>query len=269
MKLQGTLALVTGASSGIGASTARELGARGARVALVARNAERLASVAREIERGGGWARSFVADLADPARVRDVAARVTAELGPVELLVNNAGAGRWHSVLETSAEQAEQLLRVPYLAAFNLTRELLPAMLARKRGRIVNVTSPAMRLAWPGAAGYVAARRAMEAFDACLGVELAQSGVRCTLVVLGAVESPYWEHNPGSRERLLSLPGIGMLSCGEAAASIVAAVDRDRRRVVTPRVFRFLFMLEAACPTLVERITASRARAAQSPDSRS
>jgi short-subunit dehydrogenase len=256
MNLEGKLAVVTGASSGIGASTAYALAERGARVALVARNEERLEQVAQRIRAPGGEASVFVADLGDPAAIRELARRVLEGQGVPDLLVNNAGAGRWLSVLETSAADAAEMLAVPYLGAFNLTREFLPAMLERRSGRIVNVTSVATRLAWPGATAYIAARRAMEGFDAGLGAELLGTGLSSLLVVLGTVDSPYWEHNPGSRERLPPPRGIRALTPEEAAAVIVSAIERDQRRLVKPAAFQLLFLWGALFPGAMDRMLA-------------
>lgn len=272
MILAGKLCVVTGASSGIGEATARVLAARGAHAILVARNESRLTAVADEIRAAGGRADTAVADLGSAAVVANLARDLLGKFGPPDLLVNNAGAGRWLSVIETSADDAAQMLTVPYLAAFNLTRELLPAMLARGSGRIVNVTSVAARLAWPGATAYIAARRAMEGFHAGLSAELRGTGVGATLAMLGTVESPYWEHNPGSRERLpAGGRGIRTLTTGQAAQAIVSAVERDRPIVVKPAVFKLLLILAALWPGSMERRLAppaTRAHAAGSVDAR-
>ena len=94
------------------------------------------------------------------------------------------------------------MIEVPYLAAFNLTRAFLPYMLARHSGAIACVTSPASYLVWPNANAYIAARHALKGFTEALRSEVRGTGITVTLVVLGTVETPYWEHNPGSRENL-------------------------------------------------------------------
>ena len=196
------IALITGASSGIGEATAKRYAASGAHVALLARNAERLEAVAAAIRRDGGSATPFIADLADAAAVAEVSARIARDLGTPDILINNAGAGRWLPLIETSAAEASAMIAVPYLAAFNLTRAFLPGMLERRSGAIAFVTSPAAFLAWPNASGYIAARRAVAGLADALRAEVKGSGVTVTLIVLGTVDSPYWEHNPGSREHL-------------------------------------------------------------------
>ena len=251
MEIKGKLALVTGASSGIGEAAARALAAKGAQVLLVARSADRLAAVAREIEAQGGKARAFAADLANPDDVARMGEAVRIEAGVPDILVSNAGAGRWLPIVETSPEEARQMIELPYLAAFYVTRFFLAEMLTRKSGHIVNVTSPASYLAWPNAAAYIAARQALKGFSEALHLEAAANGVFVSLVVLGEVESSYWEHNPGSREHVPK--GPAPLSTVDAAESIVEAIERRKKYVIRPALLRLLFALEAFAPGMAFR----------------
>ncbi len=249
------LVLVTGASSGIGEATAKLYAAHGARVLLLARNAERLEGAVAAIKRDGGEARTFPIDLADASAVAELAARVERDFGTPDILINNAGAGRWLPFLDTTAEEALAMIEVPYLAAFNLTRALLPGMLARRSGAIACITSPASYLAWPSASAYTAARRALAGFAEVLRSELAGTGVTVTLVVLGLVESAYWQHNPGSRQHLPPVnPKLAPPMSPEAAAeAIVAGVEARKQTVVKPAILRALFLLNALAPSLVAR----------------
>ena len=119
-------------------------------------------------------------------------------------------------------------------------------MLGRHRGHIVNVTSVASRIAWPGAAAYTAARWAMEGLTAALRADVYGTGVGVTLAMFGTVDSPYWEHNPGSRERLPA-PAARQraLTVGEAAAAIVQGIEKEKRFVLRPAAFRLLFLMNA------------------------
>jgi short-subunit dehydrogenase len=248
-KLDGALAVVTGASSGIGEATARVLAARGSQVVLLARNLDRLQSIVDDVRRQGQKADAFAVDMADAAAIARVAQQLSEMHGSPDILVNNAGAGRWLPILETSAEEAFQMMAVPYLAAFNITRDLLPGMLARRSGHIVNVTSVAARLSWPGAVAYSAARAAMEGFTNALRADLHDTGIGVTLAMFGTVESSYWAHNPGSRERIpRAAGGIRVLSPEQAAALIASAIERGSRTVVAPGMFRLLFLLNRLFP---------------------
>jgi uncharacterized protein len=263
------LVLVTGASSGIGAALARRYGAGGARVLLLARNAERLEAAAEAIRREGGTASPYPIDLSDADAIGALGARIMREEGVPDILINNAGAGRWLPVIETPPADALAMIEVPYLAAFNLTRVLLPGMVLRGSGVVACVTSPASYLVWPNAAAYIAARRALAGFAEALRTEAFGTGVSVTLVVLGTVDSPYWEHNPGSRAHLPQSNSLLLrtLSPDEAAQTIAIAIAARRRIVVRPWSFRLLFLLNAPMPNLVaaqlRRASRKAARRAQ------
>ena len=249
------IVLVTGASSGIGEATAKRYGSTGARVLLLARNVERLDAVASAINRAGGSAVSYPIDLSDPKAIEEVSNRVTREQGTPRVIINNAGAGRWMSVLETAPAEAVRMMEVPYFAAFNLTRAFLPQMLVRGSGAICCVTSPASYVAWPNASAYIAARQALAGFTAGLRSELKGSGISVTLVVLGLVDSPYWEHNPGSKRHLPIVDSrfAPTLSCEEAAEAIYRGVEERRSTMVRPTMLRGLILLNALMPRLVTR----------------
>ncbi|MPZ37310.1 MAG: SDR family NAD(P)-dependent oxidoreductase [Rhizobiales bacterium] len=255
MNISGCTAIITGASSGIGAATARALAAKGARVVLIARDQQRLEAVASAIQQSNGQVQIYPADLSDAAAVAAVASTILDGVGAPNILINNAGAGRWLSVLETSAKDVEEMMAVPYFAAFNLTRELLPAMKRRGSGCIVNVTSVASRLTWPGATAYIAARRAMDGFDQGLRLELAGSGIRVMLAMFGSIETAYWANNPGSRERLPRITSLTpTLTEEQVAAAIVSGIEANRRLVLKPSIFRFVLGLNALFPRTTERL---------------
>jgi short-subunit dehydrogenase len=237
MRLAGSRVLVSGASSGIGAAIAREMAARGASVILVARRREALEELKREIAAAGGQARVEPADLSAVEDVEALAARVLADGGPPDVLVNNAGAGRWLAVDETPAGEAAQMMALPYLAAFELTRTLAPAMIAAGRGRVVCMTSLAGWTHIPGATGYAVARWAMRAFAGQLREDLRGTGVGVTLMAPSEVDSPYFDNNPGSRERIpRAVILLGGVTTPEAVARATAdAVEHNRDEVIVPR----------------------------------
>jgi short-subunit dehydrogenase len=253
--LAAKLVLITGASSGIGEATARRYGASGAHVLLLARNAERLDKAAEAVRRAGGTATPYKIDLADANAIAETASRIKREAGTPDILINNAGAGRWLPLIETSAEEARIMMAVPYFAAFDLTQAFVPDMIARGSGGVVFITSPASYLAWPKASAYIAARRAVAGFAEALQSELKGKGVFVTLVILGTVESPYWEHNPGSRENMPKINPrlVPTLTPDEAAAAIVEGAETRKPFVVKPGVYRALFALNALFPRLVAR----------------
>ena len=247
-------ALVTGASSGIGAATARVLAERGASLLLVARNIDRLHAVAAEVRATGGQAEVYPANLADEHEVSRVARLVVDQYGAPDIVVNNAGAGRWLPVVDTSAEELAAMMAVPFLAAFNLTRELLPGMRRRGTGHIVNVTSIGAFLVWPSAAGYISARWAMRGFHESLRAEVYGSGIGVSLVAFAQVSSEFWEHNPGSWERLpAAARQLRTLTPNEAAVAIAHAIEEEKRLVLRPRMIHVLRVLNAVFPRGTER----------------
>jgi short-subunit dehydrogenase len=228
--------LVTGASSGIGAAIARELAGRGAAVTLVARGADALEGLAAEIAGAGGTARMEPADLSSVEAIDALAERVLAAGGAPDVLINNAGAGRWRAVDETEPGEAAQMIALPYLAAFELTRALLPSMLERGSGLIVNMTSLAGYTHIPGATGYAVARWAMRAYASQLREDLRGTGIGVTLIAPAEVDSPYFDNNPGSRERIPRIAALMGSASPETVAQYVArAIERDRNEMIVPR----------------------------------
>jgi len=251
MNPRGKTALVTGASSGIGAATARALADAGARVLLVARNAGELDRVASSI--GSGAARTYPADLSSASTVAQLAQRIEAELGTPDIIVNVAGAGQWKFVDETTPEEAVQMMAVPYFAAFFVTHAFLPGMLRRNSGHIVNISSVASRFVWPGATAYTAARWAVRGFTEALRADLAGTRVRVTLFECGVVRSPYWDHNPGSHERVPKMGRLVPDLTPEAAArAIVRGIEREQKLVVVPFMMKLVYWQHALFPGVVQ-----------------
>ncbi len=261
MDLNGKTMLITGASSGIGAATARAAAREGARVILLARTQAKLEQVAGEIRKDGGdggRVAVFPVDLTDAQAVAEVAAQVTAELGTPDVIFNNAGTGRWLFAEETSPQDAVAMMAAPYFAAFFVTRAFLPAMLERDSGTIIAMTSVAAWMAWPGATAYTAGRWAMRGFAEALRADLANTHIRTMLVTFAKVQSSYFENNPGSEERV---PGVQsmlpVLTPGQAAAAIVQGIKRDQREVAAPLMLRATLIMNALFPSVTRRLMAS------------
>ena len=192
--------LITGASSGIGAATAKEAARQGAEVILVARTQPKLEAVADEIRSMGSVAHVYPADVSDADVVRNLATQVQSVHGTPDILFNNAGAGRWLFTEETEMEDAAEMMAAPYLAAFYITRAFLPGMLKRDSGYIVNMSSIAGFMPWPGATAYAAARWAMRGFTESLRADLHGTKLRTMLTAFAKVESDFWQNNPGSED---------------------------------------------------------------------
>jgi NADP-dependent 3-hydroxy acid dehydrogenase YdfG len=243
------IAVVTGASSGIGAATARALAREGWQVVLVARRAERLETLAAEIAAAGGEARAEVLDAADGPAVMAMAERVRAEWGTPSLVVNSAGAGKWRFLEETQVEEIVEMMGAPYLAAANVSRAFIEDMMAREAGLFIHVGSPASVMPWPGATAYTASRWALRGLHEALCQDLRGTGVRSSLVYFGEVSSEYFEANPGSQEHIPTLAAPIPLSTPERCAEVLLQVVRRPRRVVFhPFALRPMAWLAAISP---------------------
>jgi NADP-dependent 3-hydroxy acid dehydrogenase YdfG len=243
------IAVVTGASSGIGAATARLLASDGWRVVLVARRAERLDELATEIAAAGGVARSEALDAADGPAVMAMADRVRAEWGSASLIVNSAGAGVWRFLEETSVEDIVEMIGAPYLAAANSSRAFIEDMLERGGGLFIHVGSPASVQPWPGATAYTASRWALRGLHEALSQDLRGTGVRSSMVYFGEVSSDYFEANPGSRQYSPKLGAPIPVSTPEQCAEVLLkVVYRPRRVVFYPFTLRLMVWLAAITP---------------------
>lgn len=208
--LAGRLALVTGASRGIGAATATVLAEAGATVVRVARTLEAGAT---------GAFRDYACDLADPAAVATLAERVLAEVGVPDVLVNNAGTFAVAPFEATAPAELERQLAVNLVAPFAVARGFLPAMRARGQGLLVTVGSVADHVAFPENTAYAAAKFGLRGLHETLAAEYAGSGVRCTLVSPGPTDTAAWDAvDPDNRPGFL--PRRAMLRPADVAEAI-------------------------------------------------
>ncbi len=253
------LALITGASSGIGAEASRELAGLGFRVVLVARNEAKLAEVAASI---GAMASFETCDAASGQEVLAMADRVRKNHGIPDVVINCAGAGQWKRIEDTPPAEAVEMIGAPYLAAFNITYAFMRDMLGRRSGKLIHINSPACYMAWPSAVGYTAARCALRGLHELLCQDLAGTGVQSCHIVFGKVDSGYFEHNAGVAA---NIPGIAKtirtLSPVECGRVIAGVVTRPRRETIYPFMLRVYYWNNRLAPSLVRwllRVTGAR-----------
>ena len=189
-------AILTGASSGIGADTAVELGRLGYHVALGARRAPRLAETAKRVEEAGGRAFAHPLDVRDPASVDAFCGAAERALGLVDVLINNAGENRAGLIHETSTDDLRSDVEINLLGAIYMTRRVLPAMLARGRGDVVFIGSDSAKHPRPYQGAYAAAKWGLEAFARVLEMETEGKGVRSILVRVGPTGSEFGNQMP-------------------------------------------------------------------------
>ena len=229
------LAVITGASSGIGAATAEALGALGWRVVLVARREDRLREVAERVSRFGGEAVVEPLDAGQAAAVAAMADRVRSCYGVPGVLVNAAGAGEWRWLEDTPPADMERMLDAPFRAAYHLTHAFMADLLAQRAGVVVHVGRRRRccrgRHRWPT----TCSRWALRGLHESLSQDLVGTGVHTCHVLFGEVSSEYFDVNPGSHEHIPTVAApIGLSTPGECAEVIVRTIHRPRREVFPP-----------------------------------
>lgn len=226
--MKSSVILITGASSGIGEQAALQLAARGAHLCLVARRREELLRVQDAITAAGGKASIYPADLSIEAEVDACAGAVLADHGRVEVLVNNAGRSIRRSIRQSLERDHDfhRTMQINYFAAVRLSMRLLPQMMERGSGHIINVTSMAVQAATPGYAACVASKCALEGYSRVLAAEMADRGVQVTLIRYPLVRTPMSEATEAYRK-------LPLMEAADAAAWIVEAVERRPARLGT------------------------------------
>jgi len=220
----GTVALVTGASSGIGAATARLLAAGGTTVALVARRADRLEEVAEDCRLTAPRSRAWVADLGDTDRAAALALQIWDELGPLDVVVNNAAIPMRRPAQRLTMAEVERTMTVNFYSPVAITLALLPRMLERRKGTVVNVSSMGGRLGITAEAAYSASKFALAGWSESLAVDLWDTGVSVKLVLPGAFDTEIWDQPDND-----TAPYSGPLAPPEeGAVGIVASITSER-----------------------------------------
>ena len=227
--LQGKVALVTGASSGIGEATAIALARAGARVAIAARRRDRLDGVAGRIADLRSESLVLEADVADAEQAETIVARTVERWGRLDVLVNNAGLMALSPIDRAKVEDWKRMLDLNLLGLMVATRAALPHMRRQKDGHVVNISSTAGRVANPDASVYAATKFGVGAFSEALRREVYKDNIRVTIIEPGAVATELREHvpDPDTRERIDSWArSMRQLQSEDVAAAILYAVSQ-------------------------------------------
>ena len=235
--LQGRIALVTGASQGIGRACALELARAGATIALAARNQTKLGEVAAQIAAAGGQAAAFALDLADEESIKNGAKTVLDRFGKVEILINNAGITRDDLMMRMKRADWDDVLATNLTGAFLLTQTLLRQMMKNRWGRIVSITSVVGRTGQEGQVNYAASKAGLIGFTRSLAREVASRGITVNAVAPGYIETPMTAVlDQKLREKMMSQIPLGRPGTDTEIAHAVAFLASENAGYITGHV---------------------------------
>lgn len=258
----GRTVLLTGGSRGLGLALARRLAAEGARLALVARDPEELARAAQELTARGATVRIYPADLTHPAARERLLRQVALDLGPVDVLINNAGVIQVSPLANLSSDDYTRAMQIHFEAPLHLMRLVVPGMRARGAGRVINVASLGGRVAVPHMAAYSASKFALVGLGEAWATELAGTGVRVTticpgLLRTGSARQVHVKGRHAEEYRWFKLAaGLPLLtmSAENAADAILSAGRRGTPVVVLGWPAQLLNALHGLAPTATVRL---------------
>lgn len=223
-RLSGRVALITGASAGIGAACVRALAAEGAHIVMTARRQERLTTLLAEIERLGVKGQMVVGDARDEETARRAVAAAQKEFGRLDILVNNAGVGNYKTLVETSADEYDEMMDSNMRSTFLFTRHAVPVMIAQKAGTVLMISSMAGKYGFPGEAVYCATKFAQVGFTQALDKELREKGIKVGVICPGGVKT---EFALGRGRTEAGVAQSGMLEPTDVASAVVLACTQS------------------------------------------
>lgn len=257
MQLSASRVVLTGATGGIGESLANELLARGARVCLVGRNLARLQALQDKLAKGNREVCAVAADLASREGIETVHRESSRLLGGVDILINNAGTSAFVDFVHQDAAEIEHLFRVNVVAPLQLTRALLPDMIDRGSGQIVNIGSTFGTIGFACFSGYSATKFALRGFSEALRREICDQGIKVTYVAPRAVRT---RANSAAVYRMADAVKMNMDEPGPVARKIVDAIAKDRKDVYLGFPESLFARINSLFPRLVDKALAKQNR---------
>jgi short-subunit dehydrogenase len=240
MPFTNQVVVITGASSGIGESLARLLGSQKAKVGLIARRQDRLESLARDIEQAGGTVASATADVGDREQLRAAIQSVRDRLGPVDLLIANAGLGKPTYLDQSNMDEVEAMIRINLMGVIYAIEAVLPEMLERKKGHLSAVSSLAAYKSLPGESAYCASKAAVNSYLEGLRLQLRDHGIPVTTICPGFITTPM------TAQHDFKMPWL--MNSDAAAKRIVRALERKVKVFNFPWQTTFMIKLTQWLP---------------------
>ena len=237
MNLEGRVALVTGASQGIGRACAWKLAKCGARVALVARNQQKLDELAQQIAEAGGSGRAFVADVENEEQVKAAFKAVVAEFGKIDILVNNAGITRDQLIMRMKRADWDAVLNTNLTSAYLCTQQAIGSMLKQRWGRIINITSVFGQMGQAGQANYAASKAGLIGLTMAVAREIGSRNITCNAVAPGFIETAMTSTlSDEIRQTALKMIPLNRVGTAEEVASCVAFLASEDAGYITGHV---------------------------------
>ena len=241
MRMKGKVALVTGASAGIGEAVAQMLAREGASVVVTARRKAKLDRVVDSITAAGGRALAVVGSVTDEAHAREAVQQAVRTFGTLHVLVNNAGIGAFGTVLhETDDATWDELIDVNLTGVFRLTRAAIPAMLKAGGGSIVNISSVSGTIGFWGSAAYGMTKGGLNILTRCVALDYAKQNIRCNAVLPGLIDTPMAAdliENPERKAQVLAAYPLSRVGTPEEVANMVLYLASDEAAWVTGSLF--------------------------------
>jgi 3-oxoacyl-[acyl-carrier protein] reductase len=237
MTLSGRVALVTGASQGIGRACAIRLAEAGATVALASRSQEKLAQVAQDIVAAGGKAATFPIDVSDEEQIKVVFKAIIAQLGKVDILINNAGVTRDQLVMRMKRSDWDTVLNTNLTSAYLCTQQVIGSMLKQRWGRIINITSIFGQTGQAGQANYASSKAGLIGLTMAIAREVGSRSITCNAVAPGFIETAMTSALPDElKQTALKTIPLGRIGSPEDVAHAVAFLASEQAAYITGHV---------------------------------
>jgi uncharacterized protein len=257
MDFRDLVVFISGASTGIGRQLAVDLAARGAVVVGCARSRDRLVETLKQVRKTSPTSLMIACDIGDPDQVHDMMAKVIQDFGKVDVLINNAGIGMRQAFVKTPVETIEAIMRTNYLGAVYCTQQVLPSMIARGIGYIVNISSGAGKIGTLNMSAYCASKFALNGWSETLYHELKPLGINVSVICPGPVTTDF---NRDFRDSEPKSPPELFVSAATVSQAVIHALEKNRFEVILPRWLHLICWVQRLSPGLFRWLAQRRFR---------